>query len=95
MRKIKVKRLAYYHLGTGATTYGGETYDGDLTDANILGSIFTRGKHQWVLNGEYDAMYQYADENTVQYRIYVVPFYQYEKTAFDLMKDTIKRILGL
>ena len=95
MRTIKVKRLAYYHLDTGEITYGGEAYDGGLTDSNILGSIFTYGKHQWVPNGEYDSMYQYADKNTLQYRIYVVPFYQYEKTTFDLIKDNIKRILGL
>ena len=95
MRKIKVKRLAYYHLGTGETTYGGETYNGSLTDANILGAIYTYGKHQWVPNGEHNAMYQYTDENTVKYRISVVIFYQYQKTTFDLMKDNIKRLLGL
>lgn len=95
MRKIKVKRLAYYHLGTGETVYGGETYDSALTDSNILGAIYEYGKHEWVPNGYYNAMYQYADENTVKYRISVVIFYQYQKTTFDLMKDNIKRLLGL
>ena len=95
MRKIKVKRLEYYHIGTGETTYGGETFDGALTDSNILGAIYEYGKHEWVCNGYYNAMYQLTNQNEIQYRITVAVFYQYEKTTFDLMKDNIKRLLGL
>ena len=95
MRKIKVKRLAYYHLGTGETIYGGETYDGKLDNTNILGSIYMLGKNEWCPNAYGYAMYQTNNKGELVYRITVETFYQYQKTAFDLAKDNIKRILGL
>lgn len=95
MRKIKVKRLVYHHLGTNEIIYGGEEYDGHLTDANILGSIFTAGKHQWTPNFDHIAMYQFNDKGDLVYRISVETFDQYQKTGLDILVDTIKRILRI
>ena len=92
MRKIKVKRLVYNHLGTGEIHYGGYEFDGNLTDDNILGAIFTLGKHQWCPDGY--GMYQLNQKGELVYRIGVETFYQYQKTRFDLLIDTIKRWFG-
>ena len=95
MKKIKVKRLVYHHLGTNEITYGGEEYDGSLTDDNILGAIFTMGKHEWTPNFDHIAMYQYNTNGDLVYHISVETFYQYQKSWYDLLADTIKRILRI
>ena len=93
MKKIKVKRLVYQHLGTNEITYGGEEYDGNLTDDNILGALYTIGKHEWCPNGH--GLYQLNNKNELVYRIWVEPFYQFQKSWYNTLCDNIKRILGL
>ena len=93
MKKIKVKRLMYHHLGTNEITYGGEEYNGNLTDYNILGAIFTLGKHE--RHPGMEGIYQLNANGELVYRITVETFYQYQKTRFDFLLDSIKRILGL
>lgn len=93
MKKIKVKRLVYKHLATNEITYGGEEYDGNLTDDNILGAIFTLGKHEWCPDGY--GMYQLNQKGELVYRIWIETFYQYQKTRCELMLDSIKRILRI
>jgi len=92
MKKIKVKRLAYYNLITNDILWGGEEYDGNLTDENILGAIFTLGKHEWCPDGF--GMYQVNHKGEMVYRITVEPFYHYEKSWYDLLFDKIKRWLA-
>lgn len=95
MRKIKVKRLVYNHLGTGEVFCGAEEYDGNLTADNILGSVFELGKHEWTPNFDHHAMYQMNDKGELVYRIEVGTFYQYQKSWYDNLFDTIKRILQI
>lgn len=91
MRKVKVKRLMYHHLSTNEIHYGGEEYNGNLTDYNILGAIFTLGKHEW--HPGMIGIYQLNDKGELQYRITVETFYQYQKSWYDLLFDNMKRIL--
>jgi len=90
MRKIKVKRLVYKHLATNEITYGGEEYDGNLTDDNILGAIFTLGKHEWCPDG--CGMYQLNQKGELVYRIWIETFYQYQKRWWELLADAVRRI---
>ena len=91
MRKIKVKRLIYNHLGTGEIHYGGYEFDGNLTDDNILGTIFTLGKHQWRPNGY--GMYQLNQKGELVYRIGVETFYRYQKSWYNRLWDCVRRII--
>lgn len=93
MRKVKIKRLVYHHLGTNEIYYGGFEYDGNLTDENILGTLFTLGKHEWCPNGY--GMYQLNQKGELVYRIGVETFYQYQKSWYDMLVDNIKRILRI
>lgn len=108
MKAIKVKRLVYSHLGTGEVLYGGEEYDGDLSDENILGSVHEIGKTEWLTTNWVGPGDKYEDElwllvpdsNNPQvkyptYRIFVDTFYRYEKTWWDTFCDNIKRILRI
>jgi len=108
MKAIKVKRLVYSHLGTGEVLYGGEEYDGDLSDENILGSVHEIGKTEWLATNWVGPGDKYEDElwllvpdsNNPQvkyptYRIFVDTFYRYEKTWWDTFCDNIKRILRI
>ena len=89
MRKVKVKRLVYNHLGTGEVHYGGSEYDGNLTDENILGALFTIGKHEW--HPGMVGIYQLNANGELAYRITVATFYQYQKSWYDLLFDKIRR----
>lgn len=93
MRKIAIKRLVYNHLGTGEVCYGGEEYDGNLTDENILGAIHEIGKTEWCPNGY--GLYQLNSNGDLVYRISVETFYQYQKSWYNLFFDSIKRILRI
>lgn len=93
MRKVKVKRLVYHHLGTNEIHYGGFEYDGNLTDENILGALFTVGKHEW--HPGMKGIYQLNNKGELQYRITVETFYQYQKSWYNLFSDNIKRILRI
>lgn len=91
MKRIKVKRLVYRHLGTNEITYGGEEYDANLTDHNILGVIFTLGKHEWCSDG--CSLYQINQNNELVYRIWIEIFYQYQKRWWENLADAIRRIV--
>ena len=93
MKKIVIKRLVYHHLATNEIHYGGYEFDGNLTDENILGMLFTFGKHEWCPDGY--GMYQLNANGELVYRITVETFYRYEKSWYNLLADNIKRILGL
>jgi len=108
MKRIKVKRLVYSHLVTGEVLYGGEEYDGDLSDESILGSVHELGKTEWRPTAWVGPGDKYEDElwllvpdsNNPQvkypiYRIFVDTFYRYEKTWRDTFCDNIKRILRM
>lgn len=81
MKKIKVKRLVYYHLETHEVHYGGFEYDGNLTNENILGAVFTVGKHEW--HPGMEGIYQLNANGELAYRITVETFYRYQKCWYD------------
>ena len=81
MRKITVKRLMYHSPNSGRVIIGGCTYDGNLTDENILGSVHELGKTQWI-NGQ---LWLMRDDDLL-YRITVESFTQYQRTWFDTLR---------
>ena len=106
MKAIKIKRLVYSHLGTGEVLYGGEEYDGDLSDENILDSVHELGKTEWRPTGwvgpgdnwvnELWLLKPYPNNPQVKrpvYRIYVDTFYRYENTWWDILLMKIKNAL--
>lgn len=108
MKKMKVKRLVYSKLGSSEVIYGGEEYDGNLTDDNILGAIHEVGKTEWHPTNwigpgdkwENELWLLKPDPNNPNvkyptYRINVETFYRYEKSWCNLFVDTIKRILRI
>ena len=93
MKKIVIKRLIYTHLGTGEVHLGGTEYDSSLTDENILGAIFHIGQHEWC--PKMMGIYQLNSNGEITYRITVEKFYQYQKSWYNLLSDSIKRILRI
>jgi len=106
MKRIKVKRLVYSHFITGEVLYGGEEYDGNLSDENILGSIHEVGKTEWrptnwvgpgdKWEDELWLLMPDANDSNIKYpmyRIYVDTFYRYQKSWYNLLWDWIKRII--
>lgn len=93
MKKITVKRLLYRDIASSEIFYGGEVYDKHLTTYNILGSIFTAGRHQWCSTGR--SIFQFDRNGEMQYQIYVGTFVQYQKSWYNLLSDNIKRILRI
>ena len=87
MKKIIVKRLMYHSPASGDTFCGGETFDGSLSDDNILGAIHEIGKTTWVG----DQLWAIRGNDLV-YRITVEEFVQYQKRWFELLWDQIRRI---
>ena len=87
MKRITVKRLMYHSPNSGKTYIGGLTYDGDLTDANILGMVHEVGKTAWIG----DELWLVRGDQLV-YRITVEPFTQYQKSWYDLIMDWIRRV---
>lgn len=91
MKRIIVKRLVYTHLSTGEVHLGSTEYNGDLTDENILGSIFHIGKHEW--HPGMIGIYQLNSNGECAYRITVEKFYQYQKSWYNLFWDWIRRVV--
>lgn len=87
MKKTIIKRLVYHSPASGEVFYGGEEYDGHLTDENILGAIHEVGKTAWYG----DSLWTVRGNNLV-YRITVEEFIQYTKSKLDLLLDAIRRI---
>lgn len=87
MKKIKVKRLVYYAPASGDTFFGGEEYDGHLTDDNILGAIYEVGKNVW-----HNGNLWVIRGNDLIYKITVEEFTQYTKSKLDLFLDALRRI---
>lgn len=98
MKRIATKRLVYYGVGNGKIHYGGEEYDGKLTDDNILGSVHEVGKTQWMpahWREDGQELYLLNKCGDMVYRIEVETFYHYEKSWYNLLFDSIKRILRM
>jgi hypothetical protein len=87
MKKTVIKRLVYHSPASGEVFYGGEEYDGCLTDENILGAIHEVGKTVWYR----DSLWTVRGNDLV-YRITVEQFVQYTKSTLDLLLDAIRRI---
>ena len=87
MKKTVIKRLVYHSPASGEVFYGGEEYDGRLTDENILGAIHEVGKTAW-----YGDSLWAVRGNDLIYRITVEEFIQYTKSKLDLLLDAIRRI---
>lgn len=87
MRKIVTKRLLYHSPNSGRVYIGGTTYDGHLSNENILGSVHEVGKTAWIGNQLW--LMRCGD---MLYRITVEKFIQYEKTWFDYLLDWIRRV---
>lgn len=51
MKKIIKKRLTYYCPWTKHFMIGGEEFDGDMSDSNILGAIHEIGRTKWCPTG--------------------------------------------
>lgn len=98
MKKIAVKRIIYApnysalwrEQLSADIGIGGEEYDGKLTDYNILGAMVEVGKWKWASS--------YGDclvrKDGLQYAK-VHTFYQYQKSWYNLLADSIKRILRI
>lgn len=106
MKAIKIKRLVYSNLRTREVLYGGEEYDGDLSDESILDSVHELGKTEWRPTGwvgpgdnwenELWLLKPYPNNPQVKrpvYRIYVDTFYRYENTWWDTLCSKIKNAL--
>ena len=93
MRRIKVKRLMYHNLATNEIAYGGEEYDGDLTDENILGCIHEVGKSIFQDRGYTNtkSCLLLTKGDLITHRVTVETFYQYQKSWYDLFIDNMKR----
>lgn len=86
MKKIITKRIVY-HDGNGKAIIGGIEYNGKLSDENILGAIHEVGYTKWIGSS------LWAMKNGVPvYRLTVEPFVQYQKSWYDLVLDTIRRV---
>lgn len=106
MKRIKVKRLVYSKLGSGEVIYGGEEYDGNLTDDNILNAIHEVGKTEWHPTNWIGPGDKWKNELWLlkpapnnpnvkypTYRIHVDTFYQYQKSWYNLLWDWIRRVI--
>lgn len=94
MKKIKVKRLVYQNLATNEVAYGGEEYDGNLTDENILGCIHEVGRSLYYDRG-YTSNQSYLilmRDGLMTHRVTVETFIQYQKSWYNLLLDALRRI---
>lgn len=85
MKRVMMKRLMYIGRN-GETHVGGDEYDGNLSDANILNSIHEIGKTEWI-NG---ALWLLKN-NIPVYVITVHKFYYYQKGWYDWVWEWIVR----
>ena len=91
MKRVIVKRLMYRDMRTNHVFYGGEEYDGKLTNYNILGSIYESGKHEWCPYCL--SLYQKDSNGNFKYQIYVNQFEYAEKSWYNLFWDWVRRIV--
>jgi hypothetical protein len=91
MKRIITKRLLYRNIYTNELFYGGEEYDGHLTNYNILGSIYVIGKHEWCPYCL--SLYQRNQNGDFVYQIYVEQFEYAEKSWYNLFWDWVRRII--
>ena len=90
MKKIATKRLIYsssYHKLweeqlSSAVAIGGEEYDGELSDTNILESIREIGKWDWT-SSYGDCLVRHDGQLYVRVQV----FYRYEKSWYDKIKE--------
>lgn len=85
MKKITIKRLMYHSPNSGQIFIGERTYDGSLTDENILCSVHEIGKTKWV-----DGQLWLIKGDVLLYRITVEPFVQYQRTWRDTVREWLK-----
>jgi len=93
MKKMIIKRLVYHNMVNNEISYSAEQYDGQLTNENILGAVYTLGKHEWC--PYHLGLYQYNTNGELVYRITIEEFEQYQKSWYNLLSDSIKRILRI
>lgn len=93
MKRIITKRLMYRNMVTNEISFGAEEYDGHLTNENILGAVYTLGKHEWCPHAL--ALYQLNNKGELVYQITIEEFTHYQKSWYNLFFDSIKRILRI
>lgn len=86
MKKIIVKRLIYRD-GNGNEIIGNTEYNGNLTDANILGAVHEVGRTQWI--GQ--TLWVMKCGRPI-YSISVVLFTQYQKRWYESLLDAVRRV---
>lgn len=91
MKVIYKKRLLYENLLTGEILLGGEEYDDNLTNDNILGAMFELGKHEWHPN--FCALYQYNNEGQRQYLIRIFRKAYHQKSWYNSLSEWFCKIL--
>ena len=91
MKRVIVKRLLYRDMRNNNVFYGGEEYNGHLTNENILASIYTVGKHEWCPHCL--SLYQRDSNGNFKYQIYVNQFEYAEKSWYNLFWDWVRRIV--
>lgn len=93
MKRIITKRLLYRNMATNELFYGGEEYDGHLTDYDILNNIYEPDKYEWCFHCV--SLYQKNQNGDLVYQIYVEQFEYAVKSWYNLLADNIKRILRI
>lgn len=93
MKRIITKRLMYRNLITNEISYGAEEYDSYLTNENILGAVYTIGKHEWHPHSL--SLYQLNNRGELIYHITIEEFIHYQKSWYNHLSDSIKRILRI
>ena len=93
MKRMITKRLLYRNMATNELYYGATEYDGHLTNENILGAIYEVGKYEWCPYGL--SLYQKNQNGDLVYQIYVEQFEYAVKSWYNLLADSIKRILRI
>ena len=93
MKRVVTKRLLYKSMLTGEIYLGATEYDGHLTNENILGAIYEVGKYEWCPYCL--SLYQKNQNGDLVYQIYVEQFEYAVKSWYNLLADSIKRILRI
>lgn len=86
MKKVMVKRLVYTD-GASPDRIGGHDYDGSLSDHNILCSVHEVGKTQWIGS----SLWLMKNGRPI-YRITVTTVTQYQKSWYNNLMDSIRRV---
>ena len=91
MKQIIVKRLMYDNVITHERFYGAEEYDGETPNWQILSSICTVGKYEWIPH--FCALYQFDKNGKVTYQVTVEEFRRFQKSWYNLVWDWVRRIV--